>query len=74
MHGQICGRVEGGAGCSPTTPLQCVNEKEKGQEESAGSTTEVLTEGTEGDEIAPVPAQHPPSRALARVSAFPWHL
>ncbi|KAK5886197.1 hypothetical protein CesoFtcFv8_017253 [Champsocephalus esox] len=35
-------------GCSPTTPLKCVNEKERGQEESARSTTEVLTEGIEG--------------------------
>ncbi|KAG7237245.1 hypothetical protein INR49_032578, partial [Caranx melampygus] len=32
----------------PTTPLKCVNEKERGQEESAGSTAEVLTEGIEG--------------------------
>lgn len=24
----ICCRVEGGAGCSPTTPFECVNEKE----------------------------------------------
>lgn len=30
---------------APTTPPECVNEKERGQEES---TTEVLTEGTEG--------------------------
>lgn len=44
----ICCWVEGGAGCSPTTPPECVNEKERGQEESAGSTTEVLTEGIEG--------------------------
>lgn len=26
----------GGGGCRPTTPLECVNEKERGQEESAG--------------------------------------
>lgn len=44
----ICCWVEGGAGCAPTTPLKCVNEKERGQEERAGSTTEVLTEGIEG--------------------------
>ena len=30
---------------APTTPPECVNEKERGQEES---TTEVLTEGNEG--------------------------
>eukprot|EP00064_Thunnus_orientalis_P009731 superscaffoldBa00001254_g9757 len=48
MRGRICGCMLGGAGCSPTTPLECVNEKERGQEESAGSTTEVLTEGIEG--------------------------
>lgn len=30
---------------APTTPPECVNEKERGQEES---TTEVLTEGSEG--------------------------
>lgn len=36
------------AGCGTTTPPGCVNEKERGQEESAGSTTEVLTEGIEG--------------------------
>ena len=40
--------LRGGAGCSPTTPLECVNEKRRGQEERAGSTTEVLTEGIEG--------------------------
>lgn len=40
--------MEGGAGCGSTTPPGCVNEKERGQEESAGSTTEVLTEGIEG--------------------------
>lgn len=53
----LCGWVNGGvwvcvcvwgAGRSPTTPLQCVNEKEPGQEESAFSTTEVMTGGTEG--------------------------
>ncbi|GLD62466.1 uncharacterized protein AKAME5_001418300 [Lates japonicus] len=36
------------AGRSPTTPLECVNERERGQEGSVGSTTEVLTEGIEG--------------------------
>lgn len=40
--------VEGGAGRSPSTPFWRVNEKARGQEESAGSTTEVLTEGMEG--------------------------
>lgn len=30
---------------APTTPPECVNEKERGQE---GSTTEVLTEGNKG--------------------------
>lgn len=59
----ICCWVEGGAGCGPATPLECVNERERGQEESEGSTTEVLTEGIEGAEIAPVPAQQPLSRA-----------
>lgn len=44
----ICCWEEGEAGCSSTTPLDCVNEKERGQEESAGSTTEVLTERIEG--------------------------
>lgn len=48
MDGWICGWVEGAAGCGPVTPPECVNEKERGQEESERSTTEVLTEGIEG--------------------------
>lgn len=35
----------GGQSVAPTTPPECVNEKERGQEES---TTEVLTEGNKG--------------------------
>lgn len=47
MCGYVTGTVGGGGGQSvaPTTPPQCVNEKERGQEES---TTEVLTEGNKG--------------------------
>lgn len=51
-----------GLGATPATPPGRANEKERGQEESAGSTAEVLTEGDRGAEMAPVPAQHPPSR------------
>lgn len=44
MSGYVTVRREGPS-VAPTTPPECVNEKERGQEES---TTEVLTEGNEG--------------------------
>lgn len=56
---------------APTTPPECVNEKERGQEES---TTEVLTEGTEGLRLhlfwpstLPARPQHSLSLLLASV-------
>lgn len=70
MSGYVTVRREG-LSAAPTTPPECVNEKERGQEES---TTEVLTEGNEGLRLHLFWPSTPSQQGPAVLSAFSWHL